>query len=124
MYIVTGGAGFIGSAMVWKLNEMGIEDIVVVDNLSTSEKWKNLVNRRYVDYVHRDTFMDMVLHGDLPWLRAGLDDGRYAESAVGHRRCHRARCARGLPFPYHRRATLLPAVVASDQSAGRSFLRP
>lgn len=67
MYIVTGGAGFIGSAMVWKLNEMGIEDIVVVDNLSTSEKWKNLVNRRYVDYVHRDTFMDMVLHGDLPW---------------------------------------------------------
>lgn len=67
MHIVTGGAGFIGSAMIWKLNEMGIDDIIVVDNLSTSEKWKNLVNRRYVDYIHRDDFMDMVLHHELPW---------------------------------------------------------
>lgn len=67
MHIVTGGAGFIGSAMIWKLNQMGIDDIVVVDNLSTSEKWKNLVNRRYVEYLHRDMFMDMVLHDDLPW---------------------------------------------------------
>ncbi|NHZ45220.1 ADP-glyceromanno-heptose 6-epimerase [Nitratidesulfovibrio liaohensis] len=67
MYIVTGGAGFIGSAMVWKLNRMGIDDIIVVDNLATTEKWKNLVNLRYADYIHRDGFMDMVLHGDLPW---------------------------------------------------------
>jgi ADP-L-glycero-D-manno-heptose 6-epimerase len=59
MYIVTGGAGFIGSAMIWKLNSMGIDDILVVDNLSTSEKWKNLVNRRYADYMHRDVFIDM-----------------------------------------------------------------
>ena len=60
MYIVTGGAGFIGSAMIWKLNSMGVDDILVVDNLSTSEKWKNLVNRRYVDYMHRDAFLDIV----------------------------------------------------------------
>lgn len=37
MYIVTGGAGFIGSAMIWKLNRMGIDDILVVDNLASSE---------------------------------------------------------------------------------------
>lgn len=60
MYIVTGGAGFIGSAMLWKLNSMGIDDILVVDNLSTSEKWKNLVNRRYRDYVHRELFFEMM----------------------------------------------------------------
>ena len=60
MYIVTGGAGFIGSAVIWRLNTLGIDDILVVDNLSTSEKWKNLVNRRYADYLHRDVFMDMV----------------------------------------------------------------
>lgn len=60
MYIVTGGAGFIGSAVIWRLNNLGIENILVVDNLSTSEKWKNLVNRRYSDYLHRDSFMDMV----------------------------------------------------------------
>jgi len=67
MYIVTGGAGFIGSAMVWKLNSMGIDDIIIVDNLASTEKWKNLVNLRYADYIHREGFMDMVLHGDLPW---------------------------------------------------------
>lgn len=60
MYVITGGAGFIGSAMLWKLNSMGIEDILVVDNLSTSEKWKNLVNRRYAEYMHRDAFIDLV----------------------------------------------------------------
>ncbi len=56
MYIVTGGSGFIGSAIVWLLNEAGIDDILVVDNLSTSDKWHNLVNRRFKDYVHRDVF--------------------------------------------------------------------
>lgn len=60
MYIVTGGAGFIGSAVIWRLNTLGIDNIMVVDNLSTSEKWKNLVNRRYADYLHRDAFMDLV----------------------------------------------------------------
>ena len=60
MYIVTGGAGFIGSAMIWKLNSMGVDDILVVDNLACSEKWKNLVNRRYAEYMHRDGFIELV----------------------------------------------------------------
>ncbi len=58
MFIVTGGAGFIGSAMIWRLNQAGITDILVVDNLSTTEKWKNLVNRRYSRYVHRSEFIE------------------------------------------------------------------
>ena len=33
MIIVTGGAGFIGSNIVKKLNERGIDDILVVDDL-------------------------------------------------------------------------------------------
>lgn len=57
MYIVTGGAGFIGSAMLWKLNEAGVDNILVVDNLGSSDKWRNLVNRRYRDYMHRDDFL-------------------------------------------------------------------
>ncbi|MBN2515809.1 MAG: ADP-glyceromanno-heptose 6-epimerase [Deltaproteobacteria bacterium] len=60
MIVVTGGAGFIGSAFVWKLNSEGIDDIVIVDRLGTSEKWKNLVNRRYVDYFHKDDFLRMI----------------------------------------------------------------
>lgn len=65
MYIVTGGAGFIGSAMIWKLNCMGIDDILVVDNLGKSEKWKNLVNRRYSEYMHRDDFIEIVSEDSL-----------------------------------------------------------
>lgn len=60
MYIITGGAGFIGSAMVWGLNRAGVTDIMVVDHLGSSEKWKNLVNRRYARYVHRAEFLEML----------------------------------------------------------------
>lgn len=60
MFIVTGGAGFIGSAVIWKLNEEGIDDILVVDNLGRSDKWKNLVNRRYTDYIHKSEFASLL----------------------------------------------------------------
>lgn len=67
MYIVTGGAGFIGSAMVWKLNQMGIDDILIVDNLGESDKWKNLVNLRYEDYIHKNQFYKLILEGEDPF---------------------------------------------------------
>lgn len=60
MIIVTGGAGFIGSAFVWKLNQEGIDNIILVDRLGTSDKWKNLVNLRFVNYVHKDDFLEMI----------------------------------------------------------------
>jgi ADP-L-glycero-D-manno-heptose 6-epimerase len=49
--LVTGGAGFIGSALIWALNARGIEEIVVADILQTDEKWRNLVPLRYAEYV-------------------------------------------------------------------------
>ncbi len=49
--LVTGGAGFIGSALVWELNRLGYENIVVSDRLCTDEKWKNLVPLRFHDYI-------------------------------------------------------------------------
>ncbi|MDQ7835195.1 MAG: ADP-glyceromanno-heptose 6-epimerase [Humidesulfovibrio sp.] len=72
MYIVTGGAGFIGSAMVWKLNQMGIDDILVVDNLASSDKWKNLVNLKYSDYLHKDQFLKFMAEGDDPFGTQGI----------------------------------------------------
>ena len=60
MFIVTGGAGFIGSAFIWKLNQMGVKDILVVDNLGQSEKWKNIVNRAYKDYIHKSVFIEQL----------------------------------------------------------------
>ncbi len=67
MIVVTGGAGFIGSAFVAKLNDEGIDDIIVVDELGTSEKWKNLVKRRYADYLHKDAFLGMVEADRVPF---------------------------------------------------------
>ena len=67
MIVVTGGAGFIGSVLVSKLNNEGIEDIVIVDNLNKSEKWKNLVKRRFFDYIHKDAFLTMIHHDRIPF---------------------------------------------------------
>lgn len=66
MIIVTGGAGFIGSALVWALNAKGTDDILVVDNLASTEKWKNLVPLSYRAYIQREAFMGRVLEQGLP----------------------------------------------------------
>ena len=44
--ILTGGAGFIGSAFLWKLNKEGLTDILVVDELGTTQKWHNICNKK------------------------------------------------------------------------------
>jgi ADP-L-glycero-D-manno-heptose 6-epimerase len=63
--IVTGGAGFIGSAVVWRLNELGYNDILIVDRLDETDKWKNLVPLRFDDYVDADDFLDELdMHDD------------------------------------------------------------
>lgn len=55
-YIVTGGAGFIGSNIVAALNARGEMDILVVDILGRDEKWKNLVGLAFADYVEAAEF--------------------------------------------------------------------
>lgn len=59
MYIITGGAGFIGSALLREMNKRGISDILIIDNLAKSEKWLNLRNSSYADYIHRDKFIEI-----------------------------------------------------------------
>ncbi|MBK9164451.1 MAG: ADP-glyceromanno-heptose 6-epimerase [Acidobacteria bacterium] len=56
--IVTGGAGFIGSAVVWRLNEMGVDDILIADVMDETDKWKNLVPLRFADYIDAYDLMD------------------------------------------------------------------
>ena len=60
MIIVTGGAGFIGSAILWRLNSLNIDDIIVVDSLGSDEKWKNLVGLNYKDFIHKDDFINLL----------------------------------------------------------------
>lgn len=49
--VVTGGAGFIGSGVIRHLNERGQSNIIVVDELAKSEKWKNLVGKQFIDFI-------------------------------------------------------------------------
>ena len=65
-YLVTGGAGFIGSCMVRTLNDAGIDDIIVVDHIAETDKWMNLRNKRYRAYIHKDRFM-----AELPEISRG-----------------------------------------------------
>ena len=60
--IVTGGAGFIGSAIVWRLNELGHDDILIVDRLDETDKWKNLAPLKFTDYIDADDFADDLGH--------------------------------------------------------------
>ena len=71
--LVTGGAGFIGSALVWELNRRGCDRIVIADFLESSEKWRNLAPLAFEDYLEADDLLarlgskslgrfDVVLH--------------------------------------------------------------
>lgn len=71
-FIVTGGAGFIGSAMVWKLNQAGEKDILVVDHLGNSEKWQNLNGKVFADYLEKDVFIEELLAGKFGGVFKGI----------------------------------------------------
>ena len=51
MYVVTGGAGFIGSNIVAALEEKGLGKIVVADRLGEDDKWRNIAKRELADVI-------------------------------------------------------------------------
>ena len=64
LYVVTGGAGFIGSNIVAALAARG-ERVVVVDRLGEGDKWRNLAPIVLHDIVRPDALTDWLLvHGD------------------------------------------------------------
>jgi ADP-L-glycero-D-manno-heptose 6-epimerase len=75
MIVVTGGAGFIGSALVHGLNQRGIEDIWVVDKMDHPEKQKNLDTLTYSRWVDKDIFLKEVRGYALPECSAILHMG-------------------------------------------------
>lgn len=64
MIIVTGGAGFIGSAIIAALNKYGYDDIIVVDQLGSDAKWKNLRRLKFADYLEKEDFLELVASND------------------------------------------------------------
>jgi ADP-L-glycero-D-manno-heptose 6-epimerase len=63
--LVTGGAGFIGSALVWALNRRGAERVVVCDRLGTDAKWRNLPPLAFEDYLEADDLIPRLERGAL-----------------------------------------------------------
>lgn len=55
--LVTGGAGFIGSALAWALNRRGVERVVVADRLGRDGKWRNLAPLAFEDYLEADELL-------------------------------------------------------------------
>ncbi|TNE96411.1 MAG: ADP-glyceromanno-heptose 6-epimerase [Deltaproteobacteria bacterium] len=54
MILVTGAAGFIGSVLARELNKLDRTDLILVDRLGTDEKWKNLRNVQFDEFIHAD----------------------------------------------------------------------
>ncbi len=80
MIIVTGGAGFIGSNLVKGLNQRGITDILVVDDLTEGDKFVNLVDCQIADYMHKDEFRRWVNSSGLPRMEAVLHQGACSDT--------------------------------------------
>jgi ADP-L-glycero-D-manno-heptose 6-epimerase len=66
MYVVTGGAGMIGSNIILQLNLRGIRDILVVDNLKNGRKIFNLSDLDISDYMSRECFIELVRRDEVP----------------------------------------------------------
>ncbi len=62
-YVITGAGGFIGSALAYRLNERGHDNLILVDALGTDARWRNLVPLRYADYFDRNDFLEGLLNG-------------------------------------------------------------
>lgn len=66
MYVVTGGAGFIGSTLIKYLNTKGITDILVVDDLTDASKFVNLKPLKFTAYIDVDELdLDKLLKLDI-----------------------------------------------------------
>jgi ADP-L-glycero-D-manno-heptose 6-epimerase len=63
--LVTGGAGFIGSAVIWGLNTQGCVPALVADYLESGDKWRNLVPLAFGDYIEADVLRTRVEQGAL-----------------------------------------------------------
>ena len=80
-YVVTGAAGFIGSNLVKALNERGDNNIIAVDNLKKSDKFKNLVDCEIADYLDKENFLHRLQAGSFDgMIKAVLHQGACSDT--------------------------------------------
>jgi ADP-L-glycero-D-manno-heptose 6-epimerase len=79
LLLITGGAGFIGSSVVRYLNQLGFDQLLLVDDLGKSEKWKNLVGKRFVDLISKQDLFNW-LEGKEPLIEAIIHLGACSDT--------------------------------------------
>lgn len=66
MIVLTGAAGFIGSVYLWKLNNRGVRDVLLVDEEDVSDRAGNLKGKSYTDLIGKEAFLSMVREDRVP----------------------------------------------------------
>jgi ADP-L-glycero-D-manno-heptose 6-epimerase len=82
MIVVTGGAGFIGSAIIRYLNDAGEKDILVVDEKDITDRKRNLSNKIYTDYMDKDEFLLAVKRNKLKGVKTVIHMGACSSTTV------------------------------------------
>jgi ADP-L-glycero-D-manno-heptose 6-epimerase len=78
--VVTGAAGFIGANIVKGLNARGIDDIIVVDDLSQGDKFRNIADLKIADYVDLDDFYPNFEEGYYGKVEAVFHEGACSDT--------------------------------------------
>ncbi len=128
MILVTGGAGFIGSNLVHRLNARGRDDVLVVDDLEQGDKFRNLLGARIADYIDHVDFAAMVDRGDpaLDGIEAILHQGACSDTTVRDgrfmMRANYESSKRMLGFATQRDIPLIYASSAAVYGGGTRFV--
>ena len=79
-FIVTGGAGFIGSNIIRALNARGYDDVIVIDDLQQAGKFANLVGLTISDYFAREDFLERFGSGYFGPVEAVFHEGACSDT--------------------------------------------